>query len=183
MRGEYEKVRDPYLKGEAKKLRITLARRGPTASRSIGRDTSHRAKRARRRRMLDFPLAELVDCIDWSPFFQTWELAGRYPAIFKDAKVGVEAKKLFADAQAMLRRMVAEHWITANAVIGFWPANAVGDDIEVYGGATGSGGSRRCTRCASRSRAMPATSGRTRRLPISSRPGRQGVATISARSR
>jgi 5-methyltetrahydrofolate--homocysteine methyltransferase len=59
-------------------------------------------------------------------------LAGRYPKIFEDNKVGAEAKKLFADAEALLKRMVAEKWITANAVIGFWPANAVGDDIELY---------------------------------------------------
>ena len=70
--------------------------------------------------------------IDWTPFFQTWELQGKYPRILEDNMVGPEAKKLFDDAQAMLKRMVAEKWLTANAVIGFWPANAVGDDIELY---------------------------------------------------
>ena len=79
-----------------------------------------------------YDLAELVAYIDWTPFFQTWELAGRYPQILDDNKVGTEARKLFADAQAMLERIVHERWLTANAVVGFWPANAVGDDIEVY---------------------------------------------------
>ncbi len=70
--------------------------------------------------------------IDWTPFFQTWELTGRYPAILKDNKVGAEAQKLFNDAQDMLKRMVAEKWTRAAGVIGFWPANSVGDDIELY---------------------------------------------------
>ena len=70
--------------------------------------------------------------IDWTPFFQTWELVGKYPRILEDNVVGGEATKLFADAQAMLKRIVAEKWLTASAVVGFWPANAVGDDIELY---------------------------------------------------
>ena len=80
----------------------------------------------------DYPLAELVDCIDWTPFFQTWELSGRYPAILDDPKQGEAARSLFADAQAMLKQIVDEKWFRARAVIGFWPANAVGDDIAVY---------------------------------------------------
>jgi 5-methyltetrahydrofolate--homocysteine methyltransferase len=79
----------------------------------------------------NFPLGELVPYIDWTPFFQTWELAGRYPRILEDEVVGTEAKKLFADAQAMLNRIVSEKWLTANGVVGLWPANAVGDDMEV----------------------------------------------------
>src|SRR6185295_18227575 len=79
-----------------------------------------------------YRLAELVPYIDWTPFFSTWELVGRYPRIFQDNVVGPEARKLFDDAQAMLERLVAEKWLTANAVIGFWPANAVGDDIELF---------------------------------------------------
>ena len=66
------------------------------------------------------------------PFFQAWELAGRYPQILTDNKVGAEAKKLFDDAQVLLKRIVAEKWVTASAVVGFWPANSIGDDIEVY---------------------------------------------------
>ena len=77
-------------------------------------------------------LADIVAFIDWSPFFSAWELHGRFPDILTDAVVGVEATKLYADAQAMLARIVKEHRYTAKAVIGFWPANSVGDDIRVY---------------------------------------------------
>jgi 5-methyltetrahydrofolate--homocysteine methyltransferase len=77
----------------------------------------------------DYPLAELIDLIDWTPFFQAWELAGRYPAILTDEVVGTHASELFADAQAMLGRIVAEKWLTAKAVFGLWPANSVGDDV------------------------------------------------------
>ncbi|QAU22839.1 methionine synthase [Dyella sp. M7H15-1] len=76
-----------------------------------------------------YDLAELREYIDWTPFFQTWELAGRYPAILGDAMVGTQAIELFADAQAMLDKIIAERWLTARAVIGFWPAHRVGDDI------------------------------------------------------
>jgi 5-methyltetrahydrofolate--homocysteine methyltransferase len=74
----------------------------------------------------DFPLAELVPRIDWTPFFQTWELAGSYPAILEDPKVGEAARDLFRDAQAMLERIVDEHWLRARAVVGFFPANSDG---------------------------------------------------------
>ncbi len=81
----------------------------------------------------DYPLAELVERIDWTPFFQTWELRGRYPAILSDAAQGEQARQLFADAQAMLERIVAERWLTARAIIGFYPANRSGDDdIALY---------------------------------------------------
>jgi len=78
------------------------------------------------------PLENLVPYIDWTPFFQTWELSGKYPAILTDELVGKEAVKLFDDAKAMLDKIVSEKWLTANAVIGFFPANSVGDDIELY---------------------------------------------------
>ncbi len=81
---------------------------------------------------LEYPLDELVRYIDWTPFFNTWELAGRFPKIFDDEIIGESAKNLFNDAQAMLKKLVQEKWLTANAVIGFFPANSVGDDIEVY---------------------------------------------------
>jgi 5-methyltetrahydrofolate--homocysteine methyltransferase len=84
----------------------------------------------------DYRLAELVAYIDWTPFFATWELSGRYPHILQDDVVGAEAKKLLADARAMLERLVAERWLTANGVVGFWLANANGDDIELFALAT-----------------------------------------------
>ncbi|MGF7079282.1 methionine synthase [Mucilaginibacter sp. UYCu711] len=79
-----------------------------------------------------YPLADLVPYIDWTPFFHTWELRGSYPKIFDDKFVGVEAKKLFDDAQKLLKEIVDNNLLQANGVIGFWPANAVGDDIELY---------------------------------------------------
>lgn len=80
----------------------------------------------------DYSLADLVDRIDWTPFFSAWELAGRYPRILEDELVGEEAKKLLADGHAMLKQIVDEHWLEARGVIGFFPANGVGDDIEIY---------------------------------------------------
>lgn len=77
----------------------------------------------------DYSLEELVPYIDWTPFFHTWELRGSYPKIFNDKLVGDEAKKLFDDAQVLLKKIVDKKLLTAKAVIGFWPANAVGDDI------------------------------------------------------
>jgi 5-methyltetrahydrofolate--homocysteine methyltransferase len=133
VRGEYAKVREGYARGEARKARITLA-----AARANRFDIAWKGyvpprpsflgTRAFRR----YDLSELVPYIDWSPFFATWELKGRYPAILDDNRVGPEARKLLADAQAMLERIVREKWLTASAVIGFWPANAIGDDIELY---------------------------------------------------
>ncbi|MDD5404951.1 MAG: methionine synthase, partial [Sulfuricella sp.] len=80
----------------------------------------------------DYPLAEIAARIDWTPFFQAWELHGRYPRILEDEVVGEEARKLFADAQAMLKKIIAGKWLSASAVIGLFPANRVGDDIEIY---------------------------------------------------
>ncbi|MEZ5567264.1 MAG: methionine synthase [Halioglobus sp.] len=81
----------------------------------------------------DFPLEELLATIDWTPFFLTWELSGKYPAILSDDIVGTQATELFADAQAMLKRIVDEKWLTANGVVGFWPAARSGaDDITVF---------------------------------------------------
>lgn len=84
----------------------------------------------------DFPLGELRPYIDWTPFFATWELAGRYPKIFDDAVIGTEAKKLFDDANRMLDEVIANKLLKAKAVIGFWPANAVGDDVVLGNGET-----------------------------------------------
>lgn len=77
----------------------------------------------------DYPLAELVEYIDWTPFFNTWELAGKFPAILTDDVVGAQASELYRDARAMLKRIVDEKWLTAKAVFGLWPANSVGDDV------------------------------------------------------
>ncbi|MBD3653631.1 methionine synthase [Kangiella sp.] len=80
----------------------------------------------------DYPLEDLLPRIDWTPFFRSWQLAGKFPNILDDEIVGETARKLYADAQAMLKTIVEEKWLTARAVIGFYPANAQGDDIEIY---------------------------------------------------
>ncbi len=80
----------------------------------------------------DWDLADLARYIDWTPFFQTWELKGRYPAILDDEKQGAAARQLFDDAQAMLKRIIAEKWFAPKAAVGFWPAARVGDDIRLF---------------------------------------------------
>ncbi|MET0384193.1 MAG: methionine synthase [Burkholderiaceae bacterium] len=86
-----------------------------------------------RRAFRQYDLAEIAACIDWGPFFQTWDLAGPYPKILSDAVVGDAATKVFGDGKAMLKRIIDGRWLAANGAVGFWPANTVGDDtIEVY---------------------------------------------------
>jgi 5-methyltetrahydrofolate--homocysteine methyltransferase len=85
----------------------------------------------------DYDLAEVSHYIDWTPFFKTWEISGRYPAILEDEIVGETARSLFDDAQALLARIIEEKWLTAKAVLGLYPANSAGDDIELYDADTG----------------------------------------------
>jgi len=133
IRSEYIKVRESHLRNEASKKRITLAAaRANKYSIDWANYQPPKPSFLGTKAFADYPLAELVPYIDWTPFFQTWELVGRYPAILKDNKVGAEAQKLFNDAQEMLKRMVTEKWISASGVIGFWPANATGDDIQLF---------------------------------------------------
>ena len=80
----------------------------------------------------DYPLENLLERIDWTPFFRSWQLAGKFPKILNDEVVGETATKLYQDAQTMLKTIIDEKWLTARAVIGFYPANSVSDDIEVY---------------------------------------------------
>jgi 5-methyltetrahydrofolate--homocysteine methyltransferase len=81
---------------------------------------------------LRITVADLVPYVDWSPFFHAWELRGRFPAILDDPSVGPRARELYADAQAMLEKIIHEHWLQPRGVYGFFPANSVGDDVEVY---------------------------------------------------
>jgi 5-methyltetrahydrofolate--homocysteine methyltransferase len=135
IRAEYEKVRAGHLASEARKTRIGIEQaRANKFKIDWAAYNPPKPKFMGPRVFESWDLASLVPYIDWTPFFQTWELTGRYPAILDDNKVGPEARKLFADAQALLARMVEEKWITARAVVGFWPANSVGDDIELYTG-------------------------------------------------
>ncbi|HEX3870284.1 MAG TPA: vitamin B12 dependent-methionine synthase activation domain-containing protein, partial [Pirellulales bacterium] len=133
IKSEYAKVRDAHLANEARKQRITLKAARDNRFK-IDWQTFKPVKPSflGTRSFSNFSLASLVPYIDWTPFFQTWELAGRYPQILTDNKVGSEAKKLFDDAQALLQRIVEEKWVKASGVIGFWPANSAGDDIALY---------------------------------------------------
>ncbi|MFN3310163.1 MAG: methionine synthase [Thermomonas sp.] len=79
----------------------------------------------------DYPLSELIDYIDWSPFFNAWELAGKYPQILDDTVVGSQARELYRDARAMLAQIVSGKWLTAKGVLGLWPAHSDGDDVAV----------------------------------------------------
>jgi 5-methyltetrahydrofolate--homocysteine methyltransferase len=124
-RGEDDKRRLPLADARANALKLDWAGYAPPRPGFIGT-----------RMLTDYPLAELVDYIDWTPFFATWELAGRFPAILEDETVGAAARAVYADARAMLDKIVAERWFSANAVAGFWPANADGDDIVVFGDET-----------------------------------------------
>ena len=133
VRCEYDKAREGYLRGEQRKSRLPLAAaRGNATPIDWSRYSPPKPSFLGTRRFSDYDLGQLVPYIDWTPFFATWELTGRYPAILSDNKVGAEAKKLFADARAILERLVAGKWLTANAVVGFWPANSVGDDIRLF---------------------------------------------------
>ncbi|MBU2581508.1 MAG: methionine synthase [Alphaproteobacteria bacterium] len=135
IRAEYEKVRAAHLAGDARKKRITLKQaRDNKFDIEWDRYTPPKPTFFGAREFESYDLAELVPYIDWTPFFSTWELRGRYPAILDDNVVGPEARKLLDDALELLAQMVKEKWLTARAVIGFWPANSVGDDIELYTG-------------------------------------------------
>jgi 5-methyltetrahydrofolate--homocysteine methyltransferase len=135
LRAEYARIAAAHARGEENKQRLPLA---AARANALKLDWSGSYKPTLpqfigTRIHSDIPTAELVDYIDWSPFFATWELTGKYPAILQDAVVGEAARGLFADAQAMLKQMIAEKWFRASAVIGFWPANSNGDDILVFG--------------------------------------------------
>ncbi|MCJ8142469.1 methionine synthase [Ancylobacter sp. A5.8] len=133
IRAEYEKLADAHAKSDRNKVRVKLA---DARANGVGLDFSSYAAPVPgflgTKVFESYDLAELVPYIDWTPFFQSWELAGHYPAILDDPKVGVAARALYDDAQKMLARIVDEKWLTARAVVGFWPANAAGDDIALY---------------------------------------------------
>ena len=135
LRAEYKKVADAHARAENDKQRLPLARARANAMKI---DWAHyqpvKPTFTGTRTFRSYDVAELVPYIDWTPFFQTWELKGRFPALLEDEKQGAAARQLYEDAQAMLKRIVDERWFQPKAVIGFWPANAVGDDIALYTG-------------------------------------------------
>jgi 5-methyltetrahydrofolate--homocysteine methyltransferase len=130
---EYESVRERYRNRDSETNQHPIA---AARANGFGSDWSTYEPPAPTflgvRALENFDLAELTSKIDWTPFFRTWELAGKYPNILEDEKVGTAATDLFNDAQAMLQRLVGEQWLTARAVFGFFPANSVGDDVEIY---------------------------------------------------
>ncbi|MEX4008040.1 methionine synthase [Neoaquamicrobium sediminum] len=133
LRAEYRKVAEAHHRSEAEKQRLPLARARANAHRIdwSGYEPT-KPSFLGTRTFETWDLAELARYIDWTPFFQTWELKGRYPKILEDEKQGAAARQLFADAQAMLEKIIAEKWFTPRAVIGFWPAGSVGDDIRLF---------------------------------------------------
>jgi 5-methyltetrahydrofolate--homocysteine methyltransferase len=134
IRQEYARIAAAHARGEASKQRLSLgdARANALKLNWSGNYIPPRPSFLGTRVLEDYPIAELRDYIDWSPFFATWELTGKFPAILDDAKYGPAARSLFDDAQAMLERMASERWLRASAVLGFWPANSEGDDILLY---------------------------------------------------
>ena len=134
IRAEYVRIAAAHARGEESKQRMPLADARANALKLdwTGTYVPPVPRFLGTRSFADIPIAELIDFIDWSPFFATWELTGKYPAILDDKKVGEAARSLFADAQDMLRQMSDEKWFRANAVIGFWPANGDGDDIRIF---------------------------------------------------
>jgi len=130
---DYVKIREQHAAKKGQKLVSLNDARDNAYCCGWGTEViPERPQKVGRQVIADQDLAALVDYIDWGPFFQTWELSGPYPAILDDAVVGEEARKLLADAQAMLQQIIAGKWLTARAVYGLWPANSRGDDIEFY---------------------------------------------------
>jgi 5-methyltetrahydrofolate--homocysteine methyltransferase len=131
IRNEYAEVRVRHKGRKAKTQQLTLEQARANKF-NYGDYLPHKPKFLGHKVIDRFPLETLVWYIDWTPFFQTWELSGRYPGILEDAIVGEEARKLFDDAQEMLHQIISEQWLEARAVIGFFPANSDGDDILLY---------------------------------------------------
>jgi 5-methyltetrahydrofolate--homocysteine methyltransferase len=133
IRREYESIREQHRSRSSKEQFISLTE---ARANSFRTDWSSyvppRPSFIGVKSLVNYPLERLLDRIDWSPFFATWQLSGLFPEIFDDPVVGAEANRLYSDAQKMLKRIIEGRWLQANAVFGFWPAARVGDDIEVY---------------------------------------------------
>ena len=132
IRSDYAEIRAGHARGRGAKRRLSIAEARERALTPDFADYAPPKPTFLGTRAIEVPLATLVPFIDWTPFFATWELVGRYPAILEDANRGPAARALLADAEAMLARMVKENWLTAKGVVGFFPANRSGDDIFIY---------------------------------------------------
>ena len=132
LNSDYDKVRLQHAnKKQTPMWTLAKARANPTIM-DWASYTPPVPKFIGRRIFKNFDLTELAKFIDWGPFFQTWDLAGPFPAILKDEVVGTEAVRVYADAKRMLNRLIEGRWLTASGVMGLYPANSVGDDIEIY---------------------------------------------------
>ncbi len=133
IKGDYDRIRDQHEKGREKNPRIALAdARAKAPGFDWERYTPPAPSYTGVRAFRNYDLSILADYIDWSPFFASWELAGKYPRILDDEIVGEAARALFGDAQKMLADIVSKKRLTAHGVVGFWPANSVGDDVVIY---------------------------------------------------
>ncbi|MGA2943010.1 MAG: methionine synthase, partial [Xanthobacteraceae bacterium] len=133
-RAEYARIASAHARGEDAKQRLPLADARANALK-LNWSGSYRPpvpQRIGTFTLNNLPIRELIEIIDWTPFFSTWDLTGKYPSILNDANVGEAARSLFADAQAMLKQIASERWFQASAVFGLWPANSEGDDILVF---------------------------------------------------
>ncbi|MCR9171811.1 MAG: methionine synthase [bacterium] len=132
LREEYAKVRENHTRNRAQKKLLSLADARKNKYDINWSDFTVKAPNQTGLHNVSVTTEELLPYIDWTPFFRTWELHGKYPAILEDEVVGTEATKLFADAQEMLKTIQTENWLTHKGVVGIFPANAVEDDIELY---------------------------------------------------
>jgi 5-methyltetrahydrofolate--homocysteine methyltransferase len=131
-RAEYERIREQYARGQDTKKRTPIGAARDKRFKVDWQVPLPKPSFTGTRTFSAYDLGDLSKFIDWSPFFASWELVGRYPQILDDDVVGEAARDLFKDAQAMLKKMIDERWLTANGVVGFWPANADGDDVIVW---------------------------------------------------
>jgi len=129
-RAEYDAAREAYFSGQDKRPRLPLAKARERAPKLEFAPVKPSFLGVRA--FENYPLEELVPYIDWTPFFASWDLVGRYPAILEDEIVGEAARNLYRDARAMLQQLVAEKWVKASGVVGFWPAQRDGDDVVLF---------------------------------------------------
>jgi len=129
-RAEYDAAREAYFSGQDKRPRLPLAKARERAPKLAFAPTTPSFLGVRS--FENYPLEDLVPYVDWTPFFASWDLIGRYPAILEDDIVGEAARNLYRDAKAMLEQLVAEKWVRASGAVGFWPANRDGDDVVLW---------------------------------------------------
>jgi 5-methyltetrahydrofolate--homocysteine methyltransferase len=134
VRADYVKVREQHAKKTGQKSVPLAVARANAVKIDWASYAPPRPKQLGLTALRNYPLEKLVPFIDWAPFFQAWDLAGKYPDILNDPIVGEAARNVKREGEAMLERIVKGRWLTANGVYGLWPANSVGDDIEIYAG-------------------------------------------------